>query len=116
MASNANAFQPNLGGIIPPHLQWLDGNQQAGNNFGYGKVKIGPRGITIVGATQNAGSEKKEPSKGSYDYVETMRELDRQHNKRKVEIQMDDQIYILKNPYRESADELGDKLADQMYD
>ena len=29
---------------------------------------------------------------------------------------MDDQIYILKNPYRESADELGDKLADQMYD
>ena len=26
MASNANAFQPNPGTIVPPHLQWLYGN------------------------------------------------------------------------------------------
>lgn len=31
------AFQPNPNAIIPPHLQWLYGNQQPGNHFGYGK-------------------------------------------------------------------------------
>ncbi len=28
------AFQPNPNAIIPPHLQWLGGNQQPGNHFG----------------------------------------------------------------------------------
>ena len=37
IASNTNAFQPAPGAIIPPHLQWLYGNQQPGNHFGYGK-------------------------------------------------------------------------------
>ena len=36
-----------------------------------------------------------------------MRELDRQSSKKKVEIEVGDQIYILKNPYREDAYELG---------
>ena len=76
----------------------------------------GPRSIPVTGLTQNAGSEKKEPLKGSYNYVEVMKELDRQSSKKKVEIEVGDQIYILKTPYREDAYELGYKLADQMYD
>jgi len=32
------AFQPNPNAIIPRHLQWLYGNQQPGNQFGYGKA------------------------------------------------------------------------------
>ena len=91
------------------------GNQQPGNHFGYEKV-LGPRSITIVGATQNAGSEKKQPSSGSWDYAETMRELDRQSSKKRVEIEVGDQIYTIKNPYRESVDVLANKLAEQMYD
>jgi hypothetical protein len=109
------AFQPNPNAIIPPHLQWLYGNQQPGNHFGYGKG-AGPRSITVTGLTQNAGSEKKDPSSGSWDYKKVMRELDRQSSKKKVEIEVGDQMYILKNPYREDAYELGYKLADQMYD
>lgn len=35
LANNANGFQPNPNAIIPPHLQWLYGNQQPGNHFGY---------------------------------------------------------------------------------
>lgn len=66
--------------------------------------------------TGNAGSDKKQPSFGSWDYKQVMRELDRQSSKKKVTIEVGDQIYILKNPYREDAYELGYKLADQMYD
>ena len=58
------AFQPNPNAIIPPHLQWLYGNQQPGNHFGYGK-EAGPRSLTVTGLTQNAGSEKKDLSSGS---------------------------------------------------
>ena len=67
--NNSDAFQvhPAPGAIVPPHLQWLYGNQQPGNHFGYGKG-AGPRSITIVGATQNAGSEKKQPLSGSWNY------------------------------------------------
>lgn len=57
-------FQPNLNVIIPPHLQLFYGNQQPGNHFGYGKG-ADPRSITVTGLTQNAGSEKKNPSSGS---------------------------------------------------
>ena len=35
------AFQPNPNAMIPPHLQWLYGNQPPGNHFGYGK-EAGP--------------------------------------------------------------------------
>ncbi len=108
------AFQPNPNVIIPPHLQWLYGNQQPGNHFGYGKG-AGPRSITVTELTQNAGSEKKEQSSGSYNYIDVMRELDKQSNKKIITIQVADQTYNIKNPYCENAYELADKLADQMY-
>ena len=82
---------------------------------GYGKG-AGPRSITVTGMTQNAGSEKKYPSSCSWDYKEVMRELDRQSSKKRIEVQVGDQIYILKNPYHEGPYELGDKLADQIYE
>ena len=84
------------GAIVTPHLQWLYGNQQPGNNFGYCKNSM--RITSMTGATQNAGSEKKEPSKGSYDYVDVMKELDKQSSKNRIEIQAGDQIYMIKNP------------------
>ena len=67
-------FQPR---IVPPHLQWLYGNNYKSGKFGYGK-SAGPRSVTVTGLTRNAGSEKKNPSAGSWDYKEVMRELDRQ--------------------------------------
>jgi hypothetical protein len=109
------AFQPNPNAIIPPHLQWLYGNNYKPGQFGYGKG-AGPRSITVIGMTQNAGSDKKQPSSGSWNYKKVMRELDRQSSRKKVEIQVGDQIYTIKTPYRENAYELGDKLADQIYD
>lgn len=117
MAYISEGFQvsPNRQAIVPPHLAWLYRNQRPGNDFGYGKG-AGPRSLTITGLTQNAGSEKKQPSSGSYNYVDVMKKLEKQSSKGKVEIQVGDQMYILKNPYRENAYELGDKLADKMYD
>lgn len=109
------AFQPNPNGIIPPHLQWLYGNRQPGNSFGYSNG-AGPRSITVTGLTQNAGSEKKDPSSGSYNYIDVMRKLDQQSSKKIVEIEVGNQIYIIKNPCREDAYELSYNLADQIYD
>jgi hypothetical protein len=109
------AFQPNPRVIVPPHLQWLYGNQQPGNHFGYGKG-AGPRSITVTGMTQNAGSDKKDPSSGSYDYVDVMKELGKQSSNNKIEIQVGDQIYMFKNPYRKNADELQFILAEKIYD
>ena len=114
LANNANGFQPNPHVNVPPHLQWLYGNNYQPGQFGYGKG-VGPRSITVTGMTQNAGSEKKYPSSGSWDYKEVMRELDRQSSKKRIYVQVGDQIYILKNPYHEGPYELGDKLADQIY-
>ena len=45
---------------------------------------------------QNAGSDKKDPSSGSWDYVDVMRELDKQSNKKIITIQVADQIYTIK--------------------
>ena len=115
LANNANGFQPNPHVIVPPHLQWLYGNNYKPGQFGYGKG-AGPRSITVTGMTQNAGSDKKQPSSGSWDYKEVMRELERQSSKKRIDIQVGDRIYSLKNPYREDGYELGYKLADQIYD
>ena len=115
LANNAYGFQPNPHVNVPPHLQWLYGNNYQPGQFGYGKG-VGPRSITVTGMTQNAGSEKKYPSSGSWDYKEVMRELDRQSSKKRIDVQVGDQIYILKNPYHEGPYELGDKLADQIYE
>ena len=108
-------FQPVRQAPPLPHLQWLYGNNYKPGQFGYGKG-AGPRSSTVTGMTQNAGSDKKQPSSGSWNYKEVMRELDRQSSRKKVEIEVGNQIYTLKNPYREGPYELGDKLADQMYD
>jgi len=70
----------------------------------------------VTEAPQNAGSEKKQPLNGSWEYAESMRELDCQSSKKRVEIQVGDQMYMIKNPYRESVDVLADKLAEQIYD
>jgi len=115
LANNANGFQPNPHVNVPPHLQWLYGNNYQPGQVGYGKG-VGPRSITVTGMTQNAGSEKKYLSSGSWDYKEVMRELDRQSSKKRIYAQVGDQIYILKNPYHEGPYELGDKLADQIYE
>ncbi len=115
LANNANAFQANPFMQAPLHLQWLYGNNNQPGQFGYGKGAE-PRSITVTGMTQNAGSEKKYPSSGSWDYKEVMRELDRQSSKKRIDVQVGDQIYILKNPYHEGPYELGDKLADQIYE
>lgn len=37
LAINANGFQPNPHVIVPPHLQWLYGNNYQPGQFGYGK-------------------------------------------------------------------------------
>jgi len=108
-------FQPVRQAPPLPHLQWLYGNNDKPGQFGYGKG-TGTRSITVTGAIQNAGSEKKDPSSGSWDYKEVMRELDRQSSRKKVEIEVGYQIYTIKNTYREDAYELGYKLADQIYD
>jgi hypothetical protein len=98
----------------PPHLQGLYGNQHPGNHFGYGKG-AGPRSIKVVGATQNAGSDKKQPSSGSWEYIDVMRELDKQSNQKTITIQVAAQTYNIKNPYRQSADELQFGLAEKVY-
>ena len=117
LAINAYGFQPqpNPNVIVPPHLQWVYGNNYKPGQFGYGKG-AGPRSVTVTGLARNVGSEKKEPSYGSWDYKEVMRELERQSSRKKVEIEVGDQIYTIKNSYREDAYELGYKLADQIYD
>ena len=115
LANNANGFQPNPHMNVPPHLQWLYGNNYKPGQFGYGKG-AGPRNITVIRMTQNAGSDKKDPSSGSWDYVDVMKELAKQSSNTRIEIQVGDQIYMFKNPYRQNADELQFKLAEKIYD
>ena len=115
LANNANGFQPNPQVNVPPHLQWLYGNNYQPGQFGYGKG-AGPRSITVTGMTQNAGSDKKDPSSGSYNYIDVMKKLDKQSSNNSIEIQVGDQIYMFENPYRKNADELQFKLAEEIYD
>lgn len=109
-------INPQMGRIVPPHLQWLYGNNNQGQQ-GYGKG-FGPRSVTIVNkATQNAGSDRKNsPGSWDYNYAKIMKELDRQSSEANVYIQVGNESYVLKNRYRESSYELGDKLANKMYD
>lgn len=109
------AFQIPLppGAIPPPHLAWLyeTTNQKP---FGYDSSPS----ATMIGATRNAGSEKEDPSKGSLDYVEIMRKLDgqSQSKRKKIEITIGSEIYILKKTHpSDTAEELSSELADQMY-
>ena len=109
------SFQPVRQAPPPPHFQWLYGNNYQPGQFGYGK-SAGPRSITVRGMTQNAGSDKKYPSSGSWDYVDIMKELAKQSSNNRIEIQVADQIYMFKNTYRQSADELQFILAEKIYD
>ena len=112
----SEGFQvPRNPSIVPPHLEWLYGNQRPGNDFGYGKG-AGPRSITVTGATQNAGSDKKQPSSGSWNYIDVMRQLDKQSNKKIITIPVYGETYAIKNPNCGGVDELSDKLAYQIYD
>jgi hypothetical protein len=45
-----------------------------------------------------------------------MRELDKQSSKKSTQRHLDGETYIIKNPYCDSAYELNDKLAKQIYD
>lgn len=42
----------------------------------------------MVGATQNAGYDKKNPLNGSWNYREVIREFDRQSGRKNVTIQI----------------------------
>ena len=53
---------------------------------------------------------------GSWDYVGVMKELAKQSSNNRIEIQVGDQIYMLKNTYRRNADELQFILAEKIYD
>jgi len=97
--------------MVAVELQWLYGNNYQPGQFEYGKG-VGPRRITVTEMTQNVGLDKNQPSSGSWDYKEVMRELDRQSSKKRIDVQVGDQIYTLKNSYREGPYELGDKLTD----
>ena len=115
MNGESLAFQPNPHVNVPPHLQWLYGNHYKPGQFGY-KKGAGPRSIQVAGMTQNAGSEKKGPSSGSYSYIDVMKKLEKQSSKNISEIEVGDQIYSLKNPDHMKADELKYLLAEKMYD
>ena len=64
-ANNANGFQPNPHVNVPPHLQWLYGNNYQPGQFVYGQ-EVNPQSMTVTGMTQNVGSEKKYPSADSW--------------------------------------------------
>ena len=68
---------------------------------------------------------KKEPtltptmlkaSQVPYNYDDVMKKLEEQSSKNKIDIQVGDQIYMIKNPYSQSADELQFVLAEKVYD
>ena len=64
--------------------------------------------------TQNAGSDKKQPSSDSWDHKEVVRELERQSSKKRIDIRVGDRIYSIKNPYCEGHYELGDQIYDSI--
>lgn len=105
--NNTSGFQ-----ILPPDLQWLYRNNQPPSNFGLSKENRGPRSITVIGLTQNAGSEENSSS-GSWDYQEVIQKLKHyQEAKQKIVIHLGDQRYPFKASYLYSAYEFSDQLAD----
>ena len=118
LAIQSLSFQPNPRVIVPPHLEWLYGNNPPGHHFGHNK-NGGPRSITVRGLTRNASSDKKNSS-GSWEYSDIMSILDQQKDKKTITINIADEIYIFKNPDHDNTYEscytLDDKLADLIYD
>ena len=111
-ARTAVGFQPNPVAVIPRHLYWLYGNNYKPGQFGSGKGS-GPRSITVV---QNAGSDKKDPSSGSWNYEDVIKELKKQSRKNRIEIEIGSEMYMFKNPDPNYADILEDSLAETIYD
>ena len=111
------AFTPSPTRIAPPNIDFLCGDKKPGNTFGYGKG-VGPRSNTITYADliQNAGSDEDNKSAGSYEYAETMRQLDEGKSKKMIPIEIGDETYNIPNPHYYNTEELGETLADQMYD
>ena len=60
--------------------------------------------------------KKKQPSSGSWKYIDVIRELYKKSNKKIIVIPVAGETYSIKNPYRDSAYELSDKLAEQICD
>ena len=101
-------------GVFNSVINSAQNNYKPGQ-FGYGKG-AGPRSGTITGATQNAGSEKKQPSSGSLNYIDVMKKLDQQSHKKLITIEVADETYNINNQYLENADELQFVLAEKVYD
>ena len=91
LANNANEFQTNPPMNVQPNLQWLYGNNYKPGQFGYGK-SARPRSITVRGMIQNAGSDNKDSSSGSWDYVDVIKKLPKQTSKTRIELQVGDHI------------------------
>ena len=60
-------------------------------------------------------TEKKNLSSDFLNYVDIMRELNKQKRKKIITIKVVDQTYNIKNSYYENAYKLSDKLANQIY-
>ena len=70
LAESASGFILSPHAFIPPHLQWLYGDNAVPGQYGYGKG-AGPRSLTVTGLARNAGSEKKPPSPGATQPLKT---------------------------------------------
>ena len=57
----------------------------------------------------------RNPFNGWWNYREVIYELDRQSGRKNVTIQIGDHLYIIKNRFRDGADQLSYKLADKIY-
>ena len=93
----------------------------SGRNIGPATITIvrargySPNGEEVSNNPVNLNAQgKSHPSRKSYGKI--MRELECQANDTKVRVDFDDRTYEIENSNFVSADELSDKLADQIYD
>jgi len=109
-----SGFGQSDAGQMNPHMEWVYGRKSQ-KSLGYGNTK-GPRSITTSELTKTGGSEDSS-SPGIWDYKEIMQDLNSKRHKKLVQVEVGHKIYTLTNPYlNDTADELSDKLASQLYD
>jgi len=113
----------------PPRIgEWGNFNNGGPSHVGgYGKG-AGPRSITVLGAkgyTLSGDEISNSPSNvnargqsqpSSKTFGKLMVELESQVNKKKVRVDLDGHTYELENSDYASVDQLGDRLAEQIYD
>lgn len=104
----AEAFQVDPNVLRAPHMQFIYPNTPNPGQVGYGPGTGSQRQSHL---TRNASSDKKNPYDGFYDYIDTMKQLERQRNQNKVEIQIGSEFYNFSNPNRIGTDELQYELA-----